>query len=301
MIRPITFHGIDFNLLSEAWRRFYPQRFWVTPKQIEHNTVNHSLLDWGCSLATVRDDRVSSFIAVKKSAAPHLFYGPDPDQAHITAMAFEDPCEMVDLLANVKSALRQRGIFRIVFGADHGHFFPGIPSECTTLRNFLEIEGFEVDDKGHVDLERDMADYTVPTWVQPALASVVIRRSEASDVKAVDAFLNQTFPGRWRYDVLRRMVEEGRPEDVLLMEVDGSVQGFAFTQVSTGPLPIGGAVWHLDMGDKWGSLGPIGIGTAVRGKKLGHAMLAVGLAGLHEAGVRRCIIDWTTLVDFYGA
>ena len=216
-------------------------------------------------------------------------------------MAFEDPVEMVDLLANVKSALRQRGIYRVVFGADHGHFFPGIPEECTSLRNFLEIEGFEVEERRQLDVERDMTSYEVPAWVQPALDGVTIRRSEVADVSLVDEFLQETFPGRWRFDVLQRMVEEKRPEDIFLMEVDGSVQGFAFTQVSTGPLPIGGAVWHLDLGEKWGSLGPIGIGTAVRGRKLGHAMLAGALRGLRDAGVRQCIIDWTSLVDFYGA
>lgn len=301
MNRSSTFHGVDFELLNQAWRRFFPRRYWVTPSLLEQNTVRHPLLDWGCSLFNMREGQVSSFIAVKKSASPHLFRGPDPDQAHVVAMAFDDPYEMVDTLAQVKSALRQRGVFRLVFGADHGHFFPGVPEDCPALRNFLDIEGFEFDSKRQVDIQRDLVDYKVPDWVRPALEAVEIRRCGEADLAAVDRFLDATFPGRWKYDVHRRMTELGRPQDILQMTVDGCVQGFAYTQDSSAPVAVGGAVWHLDMGDKWGSLGPIGIGSAVRGRKLGHAMLAAGLAALRDAGVRQCAIDWTTLEDFYGA
>lgn len=302
MTRASTFHGIDFDQLAEAWRRFYPARFAVSPRLIRANTVEHPCLDWGCSLATVRDGRVSSFIAVKKSAAPHLFRGPDPDQAHITALAFEDPVEMVDLFAQVKSSLRQRGVYRLVFGADHAHFFPGIPEECTHLRNFLEVEGFSVDDsRPQYDLERDLIDYEVPEWIRPALETVTIRRANSADIDATRGFLDATFPGRWKHDVMKRMEEHGRPQDVFLMLEGEEVIGFAFTQCESDAIPIAGAVWCQSLGEGWGTLGPIGIGQASRGKKLGHAMLGGALKGLHDSGTRRCLIDWTTLVDFYGA
>ena len=301
MTRPSTFHGIDFQQLATAWRKFYPARFNVSPWLLQENTVGHPCLDWGCSLALVREDRISSFIAVKKSAAPHLFRGPDPDQAHITALAFEDPVEMVDLFAQVKSSLRQRGVYRLVFGADHGHFFPGIPEECTYLRNFLEVEGFDVDDaRPQYDLERDLTDYEVPEWVRPALSSVNVRRAGVEDIEPTRAFLDATFPGRWKFDVMRRM-EDGRPQDVFLMHEDGQVTGFAFTQSESDAVPMAGAVWCESLGEGWGTLGPIGIGAASRGKKLGHAMLAGALDGMRQSGTKRCLIDWTTLVDFYGA
>lgn len=232
-----------------------------------------------------------------------MFRGPDPDQAHVTALAFEDPVEMVDLFAQVKSALRQRGVYRLVFGADHGHFFPGIPEECTTLRNFLEVEGFAVDEeRPQFDVERDLGDYQVPEWVKPALDSVTIRRATASDIEKTRTFLDETFPGRWRHDVINRMDALGRPQDVFLLLEDDAVTGFAFTQMAaTDVTPVAGAVWCESLGEHWGALGPIGISQASRGKKLGHAMLAGALQGLRDSGVRRCIIDWTTLVDFYGA
>jgi predicted N-acetyltransferase YhbS len=49
----------------------------------------------------------------------------------------------------------------------------------------------------------------------------------------------------------------------------------------------------------WGQLGAIGVSAGMRGQQLGRAMLAGGLARLHQAGVRGCIIDWTDLIDFY--
>ena len=65
-------------------------------------------------------------------------------------------------------------------------------------------------------------------------------------------------------------------------------------------MPIGGAVWRLSLGEKWGSLGPIGVATQERGRGLGHALLGSALINLKQRGVRQCIIDWTTLDDFYG-
>jgi predicted N-acetyltransferase YhbS len=38
----------------------------------------------------------------------------------------------------------------------------------------------------------------------------------------------------------------------------------------------------------------------VRGFGWGGALLAAGLMELQRRGVQRCIIDWTTLADFYG-
>jgi predicted N-acetyltransferase YhbS len=50
----------------------------------------------------------------------------------------------------------------------------------------------------------------------------------------------------------------------------------------------------------WGQLGSIGISADRRGVGFGAALLDAGLRRLHNNGVNGCVIDWTTLTDFYG-
>ncbi|HJP82007.1 MAG TPA: GNAT family N-acetyltransferase, partial [Fimbriimonadaceae bacterium] len=98
---------------------------------------------------------------------------------------------------------------------------------------------------------------------------------------------------------LEKIDVEG-PNCVYCAVRDQKVYGFALLQRSSDKLPIGGAVWRNSLGEIWGSLGPIGIAKELRGNGLGHGLLGKALEHLRDLGVRRCIIDWTTLDAFYG-
>jgi predicted N-acetyltransferase YhbS len=50
----------------------------------------------------------------------------------------------------------------------------------------------------------------------------------------------------------------------------------------------------------WGQMGAIGVSADCRGSGYGAALLDGGLRTLRERGVDGCVIDWTTIVDFYG-
>jgi GNAT superfamily N-acetyltransferase len=71
-------------------------------------------------------------------------------------------------------------------------------------------------------------------------------------------------------------------------------------QRGNGPL-FGPRFWEDLLEPSSGGLGPIGIVERLRGRGLGRAFLAASLDMLHARGVRDCVIDWTTLLDFYGA
>jgi GNAT superfamily N-acetyltransferase len=184
---------------------------------------------------------------------------------------------------------------------DQDHLWPGFPIDCDALPQLM-AQGFEASG-GHCDMERDLADYRPLDGSLLALADcrATVEPACFGDLEALDVFLGRVFPGRWRHDTLRKATIDQEIEDIVLLWIGDSVQGFALTQLERAKRPIGGAVWRPSLGRSWGALGPIGIAPEARGRGLGHALLASALVELRGRGARRTIIDWTTLESFYGA
>jgi ribosomal protein S18 acetylase RimI-like enzyme len=289
-----SFKSVDLDRLAEFWNGFYPERYRVDADLLRLKTVECPVFDWGASVVEEADGEILGFVIVKKSAG-RLYAGLDKDQANLTAIGFCDPNFGVDLLADLKRLLRNRGSSRLVFGQDSDHFFPGCPEDCPSLASFLMVEGFETTGVAN-DLERDLRDYENP---YPTPAGDELRPVEERDLPALEEFFLREFPNRWRYDVMRKVETEG-PGCVYGLFHGGRVDGFALVQDNSHKCPIGGAVWRNDLGENWGSLGPIGVSAILRGKGSGHALLGNALTHLKEKGVGRCIIDWTNLAEFYG-
>jgi predicted N-acetyltransferase YhbS len=290
-----SFREADFDALTSLWNEFFAERYHVDPAILRFNTVESPTFDWGASGIAGDPKAPTAFLVVKKSPAS-LYRGPDPDQAHLACVAYRGVNEAIDLMADAKRMLINRGICRIQFGRDSRHFFPGCPTDCGNLRDFLMIEGFVGDDE-QVDLERDLGSYK-NTFEMPEGCEA--RPVQPDDVPFLTGFLDREFPGRWAYDVRQKMELEGRCDFVHGLFRDGKIVGFALLQDSSHRCPIGGAVWRRDLGEDWGSLGPIGVGRAERAKGCGHALLGASLERLRDCGIRRCIVDWTTLKSFYG-
>lgn len=291
-----TFHHADFEALTRLWNQFYPEKFRIDSDLLRQNTVDSPVFDWGVSLIDVHDGEVRGFVAFKRSAAA-LFKGPSIDQAHLSSIAFTDPKIAVDLMAEAKRTLANRGVNKIVFGADSRHFFPGCPCDFRTLSDFLMVEGFETTGQAH-DLERDLSSYQ-PTHPKPEGVEMRVLESE-DDLVSLRIFLENEFPGRWLHDTMDKLRAEDDPSTVYAAFDGSKIVGFAMIQNWGHKQPIGGGVWRNDLGEKWGSLGPIGVANELRGKGIGHGLLAAALTHQRDLGVRRCIIDWTGLVDFYG-
>jgi predicted N-acetyltransferase YhbS len=304
-----SFRHAAFDNLAALWGGFFPERYAVDAQLLRLNTIGCSAFDWGASAIEIESGHLLGFVAIKKSASPDLYLGLDPDQAHLSSLAFREPAAAVDLFAYAKSVLRDRGVYKLVFGQDSRHFFPGCPEDCATLKGFLLVQGFMEGDPV-MDFERDLGDYEPPSGSLDALGSwpgsksaegdPSVRELAESDVPELDAFLQSEFPGRWRHDTLDKVRLEGTPRFVYGLFVSGRMAGFALTQDASAKAPLGGAVWKQSLGESWGALGPIGVAQGIRGRGLGHALLAASLLGLKRRGVRRVIVDWTTLTDFYG-
>lgn len=292
----ISFRDADWDALARLWSDFYPERYHVDAAILKQNTVECPVFDWGASAIEVMDDETLGFVAVKKSANPSLWPGANQDTYHLSAIAYREPETGIDLMAQTKRTVANRGGHRLLFGMDSRHFFPGCPEDCQKLCSFLMVEGFEKTG-GHFDMERDLSGYSNPVEPTPG---VKFREVTEADVSSLRTFLQREFPGRWAHDVMDKVKIEGAA-NTCFGAFDGDLLiGFALIQDWRHKLPIGGAVWRTSLGEKWGSLGPIGVAESERKRGIGHSLLGSALTNLKNRGVGPCIIDWTTLEDFYG-
>ena len=131
------------------------------------------------------------------------------------------------------------------------------------------------------------------------MGHVGIRPAQPGQEEAVLEFFNRSFPGRWQFEFLEFLREGGRRSDYMLLWTERGVDGFARLTLEDSERPI--ERFHMRrLPRPWGQLGPIGVSDNWRGKGYGGALLDAGLRRLRECGVRGCVIDWTSLVDFYG-
>lgn len=296
----ISFRHVNVDCLTNLWNRQCPEKYHIDPEVFRLNTVDCPTFDWGASGIEVDDEgHALGFVAVKKSSGL-LYKGPDPDQAHLSAIIFDDCMMGVDLLKETKALLRNRGVQKLAFGQDTNHFFPGCPRECHQLHDFLTVEGFQ-EGPEIVDLVSDVQQYSSPKGVNllPKTGSTAVRRLTNEDQASFERYIEETFPGRWAYDIQSKVHAESGLHFVAGLIVDGEVKGHAMLQDETHQAPVCGAVWRNALGNNWCALGSIGISNDVRGKGLGDALLASSLNILKEEGRRNCIIDWTNLVGWY--
>lgn len=133
-----------------------------------------------------------------------------------------------------------------------------------------------------------------------------IAAGRPGDDQALLAFLRREFPGRWRFEFeeFRRLGGKmseytllWRREGTAAAHVDGFCRIRRRWRYAVEPLD---RFFMHRLPRPWGQLGPIGVGQAGRGRGAGSALLRFSLARLAAYGVRGCLVDWTTLVDYYG-
>jgi predicted N-acetyltransferase YhbS len=198
------------------------------------------------------------------------------------------------LLAAAEAGLRASGVRRVILGGSFHHVMPGVPVALPEAMAFVERHGYALG--GTVwDVRRDLG-------VGPALAAVPdepgvrFAPCERDRVAALNAFLEAVFLGRWARDVRRFLAGGGDARTVMTLEVDGAIEGFAWLHP---PGSLGALRW-AGFAPGIAALGPIGVSEAVRGRGLGLGLLLAGLRWLAAEGARDTVIDWTTLIEFYG-
>jgi GNAT superfamily N-acetyltransferase len=206
---------------------------------------------------------------------------------------------------------RADDLARVPLGGGIHYLFPGLPTDMIGARPFFAALGARFgqqtyDVRGSLDgratTDRDRAVL--------AAAALAARPMDASEGDELLAFLGREFELDWVHDQAWAMHNGMAPHDIIVLVpagapgppvASGAMAGFA-TLHQRGNRPLfGPRFWEDLLQPSSGGLGPIGIVEPLRGRGIGRAFLAASLDMLHARGVRDCVIDWTTLLDFYGA
>jgi len=260
----------------------------------------------GCWVARApAGDRVLGICLAKIAREPVDGDGYLPDRGWISLLAIHPASQRRGvgraLLQEAERYLCACNRRRAVLGGDPNHFVPGIPRAPGALAFFAAC-GYRFAGDAY-DLRRPIAGYETPAQVAATLAAhpdLEIRPLGAHEASPLLAFLDEVFPGRWRY-IVRRFLEAGGPiADIMGVVERGRVYGFAhlFHPASRW---IGPSIaWARGADRRAGGLGPLGIAPALRGRGVGLALVDRAVRRLAELGVEEIVVDWTDLLGFYG-
>jgi len=298
--------------LVEVWNAAAGDTFPLREALFRQNTVDDPHFDpVGCLVGrAVQSDLVIGFCLAKVARVPLGADGLRADRGWISMLAVRPHSQRrgvgTALLRAGEAFLRARGRRRSVLGGDPAHFFPGVPDD-TGAAPFFAARSYTLRGDAY-DLRRRLRDYKTPAAVAAvrcANPDLEIRPLEPRDRTGLLAFLDATFPGRWRYTVARFLDGGGPIGDVMGIVRGSVVLGFAHLfppdarwlgpSIAWSPVdPGGGAATRV------AGLGPMGVSPAIRGRGLGLALLDRSVAHLAALGADEMVIDWTNLLGFYG-
>ncbi len=176
---------------------------------------------------------------------------------------------------------------------------PGVPASLGT-EDFFARRGYGAP-HGHDrswDVARSLVDYATPAAMRVS-REVHLAPAEPGQEAALGAFLQREFPGRWHYEYEEFLREGGRISDYVLLWSARGVDGCAHLTYEDSFAPLD-HFFPYRLPRPWGQLGAIGVSADCRGMGYGTTLLDGALAVLRDRGVDGCVIDWTTLVGFYG-
>lgn len=190
--------------------------------------------------------------------------------------------------------LAEQGCRAVQIGGGLRPFAPGAPATSGAATFFTQRSYV---DFGPVwDMAANLATYTPPPLREAPCSAAPASPRQVDDLLG---FLRREFPGRWRYEAEMFLADGGRISDFMLLWSERGVDGCCLLTFPDSVRPLE-RFYPYQLPKPWGQLGSIGISADRRGLGFGAALLDAGLRRLHDNGVNGCVIDWTTLTDFYG-
>ena len=252
------------------------------------------------------DDLVG--FALGKTLAHELPDYAGPERGWISLLAFDrdagNPRVARDLLEIAEADLSATGVETLRFGGDPQNFLAGLPTDLgDDYRALLVDAGFE-HQRTVYDLASEITSFGPSERVETLRAGeddlAVERVEPGRSADDLLAFLDDQFPGRWRYEAENIRRVPGGIVDYWVLRHAGSVVGFARTNAPDSAYRGPNANWGWRLGEDHGGLGPLGVHEEYRGRGWGLFMLSGIIEALRDEGFEHVVIDWTTLVDYYG-
>jgi GNAT superfamily N-acetyltransferase len=290
----------QIELLAALWNSASTESMPISAGFVQFNTRSSAGGVQAGRIALDEHDRPAGFVLA--SAHPDAPPTMNNQVGWIDAIAVAPPFQRQgigsELLAWAESWVGDQGCSRVMIGGSLRPFVPGVPTELKSDGFFL-AHGYEPDwDDGIVwDLARDLADYTPPPDLERIPCAA--RPAQPGQRQELLRFLESEFPGRWTYECKEFLQNGGRISDYMLLWTEEGVQGACRLTFEDSGRPIE-RFFPYELTRPWGQLGSIGIAKAARGRGFGLALLDAGLRRLHNNGINGCVIDWTTLLGFYG-
>ncbi len=298
----------DVPAIVELWNAAFGPNWPLTERLLRQTVDGDPYYDaQGCFLA--RDgERIVGWVLSKamQNAGPEV--GRFEKRGGIGALCVHPDYQRrgigTALLQRSEEYLKQSGSPLTLLYYPH-HLLPGIPAENETARLFFEKHGYG-NWKECVDFHRDLRDYGVPSKVLCALESnpgVEIRPAREDESQAVIDFVAREFPGGWNYSTRGHFARGGKASDIIVAVEQrngkSEVIGFCHTADFNSNWLLANTYWFPLLGEKFGGLGPVGLGKEDRKRGLGLALTALAVADLKQRGVEQMAIDWTNLFEFY--
>lgn len=273
----------------------------ITPAAVRFNTRPATGGTLAGRLAMIGGRPVGFVLASAFPAGDPLVSPREMGWVDAIAVSPEFQCQGIGsaLLAWAERWLAELGCTYVQLGGSLRPFAPGLPSALGS-EEFFRQRGYaahSADDRCW-DVARDLREYTSPAGIRRDLP-VEIRPAQPGEEHTLLAFLQREFPGRWQFEFEEHLRQGGCIADFMVLLTERGVDGFAQLTFEDSLRPLDRFFLH-GLPRPWGQLGPIGVSESCRGGGYGAALLDAGLHRLRDAGVAGCVIDWTTLLDFYG-
>ena len=196
----------------------------------------------------------------------------------------------------LKPSAEKVGGGRLRVGGGLRPFVPG-PLADRAVEAFFQACGYQHErEQFSWDVARSLSDYEPPELRDVQAAA---RPGQPGQEKLLLDFLAREFPERWHWQGERFLEEGGRISDFMLLWTEEGVQGSCHLTFEDSANPID-RFFPYELPRPWAQLGSIGVSAHLRGQGMGLYLLDAGLRRLHNSGINGCVIDWTTLLGFYG-
>ncbi len=300
MIKLVSWNIDRLDELVDLWNRELSEDFPMRKTLFEQNSFQDRNVCFEASrIAVDSDNHVVGFIVAKRWQETHevdMNAETGWIQVLLVDHAYRRHGIGSRLFEHAETVLKAAGIKEMIFGADPWHYFPGVPSQYNHSADWVEQKGFK-----HIVTAHDfLCEYTgSEAMTIPDMEGVVFRLLDESEKDEFLDFMHRCFPGRWEYEAMMYFEKGGTGREFVILKKNGRMIGFCRINDADSPFIAQNVYWAPLFEDSLGGLGPLGIDEKERKQGYGLAIVQAGIAHLRQRGIKKIVIDWTVLVDFY--